>query len=363
MVSGAGLWPLLAVLASSADEPGRSELADAVGVPADECMEAARQALKAIGDLEGVDAALGVWANVAAQVNPDWTAQLPPANVGELTGEPAVDQPKLDAWARENTRGLIDRFPVDADPDTMLTLASALAVRTTWARKFSDENLVPKSGPWAKERLAGLSRTWQELDDVRVATTPAGPLTQTRVEGDNGLDVHLVLGDEDRRSSEVLPAAMAVLAGEHEARGGTELLESDATPSAPGLTVVPAQRRSVSVTAVRFTVRSDHDLLAHASLFGLDTVRRDDRGHFARIGPVPLRVDQARQSAVAVFSATGFEAAAVTAIGMRMVSMPVRKERGLRVTYDRPFGFLAVHRATGLVLFAGWVESAEPAKR
>ncbi|NED99073.1 serpin family protein [Phytoactinopolyspora halotolerans] len=366
VVSGAGAWPLLAVLASSADEPGRSELAQAVGLPADQCMEAARAVLKLIGGADGVDAALGLWAHAAAQIDPDWAAQLPVAGVGELTGDAAVDQPKLDAWARENTRDLIERFPVDTDPDMMLMLASALAVRTEWTRRFSDEHLVPRSGPWAKQRIAGLTRSWPELDDVVVARTEAaGPLTLTRVEGDNGIDVHLVLGDEQRTGHEVLPAAIDALAGELELTAGSSLLEAadaGARP-APGLEVVPAQKRGVSMTTVRFTVRSDHDLMAHAALFGLDTVRRRDKGHFSRIGPVPLHVDQARQSAVAIFSATGFEAAAVTAIGMRMVSMPMRKERGLQVTYDRPFGFLAVHRDSGLVLFAGWVQTAEPARR
>jgi hypothetical protein len=29
------------------------------------------------------------------------------------------------------------------------------------------------------------------------------------------------------------------------------------------------------------------------------------------------------------------------------------------VVFDQPFGFLAVHRPTGLVLIAGWVAQAE----
>ncbi|MGH8828633.1 MAG: serpin family protein, partial [Jiangellaceae bacterium] len=41
VLSGAGVWPLLAVLAASADEPGRGELSAAVGVPADTAMAAA----------------------------------------------------------------------------------------------------------------------------------------------------------------------------------------------------------------------------------------------------------------------------------------------------------------------------------
>lgn len=360
VLSGAGLWPLLAVLASSADEPGRGELAGAVGVDADQCMDAAREVLKMIGDADGVDAALGVWAQETARVSPDWAAQLPPAGFGQLTGDPRVDQPKLDAWAREQTGGLVERFPVGTDPDLMLILATAVALRTSWTRTFTDEPLSPKRGPWARRRLAGLQRTTPGVDDLRTAQTPAGALTLTRIEGDNGLDVHLVLGEDTRRAGEVVPAAIQVLAGTHEVQTGSTLLEDDSAPDAPGVAVVRSQRPSLAVRTVRFTVRSEHDLLQQARLFGLATVCRPGRGHFSRIGSVPLRVDQAVQAAVAVFSATGFEAAAVTAVGLRAVSMPVLNARGLQVTYDRPFGFVAVHRATGLVLFAGWVGTAEP---
>ncbi|WP_051426499.1 serpin family protein [Jiangella gansuensis] len=364
VVSGAGLWPLLAILAASADEPGRDELADAVGLPADEAMDAARDLLKALADLDGVEAALGLWAQAAAHVRQEWRDTLPPGSYGELAGDAAIDQPMLDAWASERTGGLIERFPVRTGPELMLTLATALALRTTWERKFTDERLVPSAGAWSGRPLAGLKRTGPDLDDLRLATTTAGPLTVTRIAGTNGLDVHLVLGEDSRVGADLLAAALPLVTGTEsgEVRTGGELLAGDGDGAGsgwPGVAVVSAQRPSLAVTTARFTVRSDHDLMENAAVFGLRTVSGTDRGHFPAIGPVPLRVDQARQSAVAVFSATGFEAAAVTAIGLRTVSMPVHNSRGLAVSYDRPFGFLATHRDSGLVLFAGWVDEPD----
>ncbi|PZF79923.1 serpin family protein [Jiangella anatolica] len=359
VLSGAGLWPLLAVLASSADGPGRAELAGAVGLSADESMDAARDVLKALADLDGVDAALGLWAQQAAQVRPEWRDTLPAGTFGELTGDSGVDQPVLDAWARERTHGLIERFPVQAGPELMLTLATALALRTTWQRTFSDESWRVTEGAWAGRRLAGLQRTTPDADDLRVADTDAGPVTLTRVSGDNGLDVHLVLGAPDAASGELLAAAVPLLAGDAGVTGGAALLESGDVDPWPGVTTVSAQRPGLVLKTARFTVRSQHDLLRHADVFGLRTVSRPDRGHFPAIGPVPLRVDQAKQAAVAIFSAVGFEAAAVTAIGLRAVSMPVHNARAIAVGYDRPFGFLAVHRDSGLVLFAGWVDAPD----
>ncbi|NED56424.1 hypothetical protein G3I24_36765, partial [Micromonospora aurantiaca] len=61
-----------------------------------------------------------------------WRAALP-----EDTERGALpDQAALDAWARERTGGLIDRFPVDVTPDTLLVLANALATRVSWADPF-----------------------------------------------------------------------------------------------------------------------------------------------------------------------------------------------------------------------------------
>lgn len=359
VLSGAGLWPLLAVLAASADEPGRAELAAAVGLSADESMDAARDVLKALADLDGVDAALGLWAQQAARVRPEWRDTLPSGTFGELTGEAGVDQPVLDAWARDRTHGLIERFPVQAGPELMLTLATALALRTTWQRKFSDESWRVSEGAWAGRRLAGLERTTPDADDLRVADSAAGPLTLTRVAGDNGLDVHLVLGEDGRPSGDVLADAVPLLAADAAVTDGAALLESGDVERWPGVSTVSASRPGLVLKTARFTVRSLHDLLEQADVFGLRAVSSGDRDHFPAIGPVPLRVDQARQAAVAIFSATGFEAAAVTAIGLRAVSMPVHRAQALAVSYDRPFGFLAVHRESGLVLFAGWVDAPE----
>ncbi|MBB5786873.1 serpin family protein [Jiangella mangrovi] len=364
VLSGAGLWPLLAVLAWSADEPGRGELAGAVGLPADECMDAARDLLKEVDDLDGVDAALGLWAQEAAHVRPEWRDTLPAGTFGELTGDASTDQPKLDAWANERTHGLIERFPVQAGPELMLTLATALALRTTWERKFSDEPWQVADGVWSGRRLAGLSRTTPEAGDLRVTDSAAGPLTLTRVAGDNGLDVHLVLGSPEAAAGDVLAAAVPLVgpgsgSGSDGLVDGAALLESGEVSPWPGVSTVSAPRPGLVLKTPRFRVSSLHDLLRQAEVFGLRTVASGERGHFPAIGPVPLRVDQARQAAVAIFSATGFEAAAVTAIGLRTVSLPVHSSRAVAVSYDRPFGFLATHRSSGLVLFAGWVDSPD----
>jgi serine protease inhibitor len=73
------------------------------------------------------------------------------------------------------------------------------------------------------------------------------------------------------------------------------------------------------------------------------------------LSPQPLAVGQARQSVMARFSATGFEAAAVTAMAMAPGSAPTPGAKSLLVSLEQPFGFIAVHRPTGTPVVAGWV--------
>lgn len=118
---------------------------------------------------------------------------------------------------------------------------------------------------------------------------------------------------------------------------------------------------SLRIQLPPFEIRSAHDLLTAPELFGLRTATDPRTGHFPAMSDTPLRIDQAAQHARARFTREGFEAAAVTAFGMvRAVAMHRPHDTiELSATFDRPFGFLAVHRPTGLVVVAGWV--AEPA--
>jgi serine protease inhibitor len=63
-------------------------------------------------------------------------------------------------------------------------------------------------------------------------------------------------------------------------------------------------------------------------------------------------------------AALGFRAAAVTASGAVGASGAMSALRHVvttvNVTFDRPFGFLALHRTSRLVLAAGWVTDPEP---
>ncbi|MEJ8670966.1 serpin family protein [Streptomyces sp. MS1.AVA.1] len=133
--------------------PARTELADAVGLPADEAAGAARELLGAMRAMRGLDSALGLWTKRTLELRERWEAGLPAEAHGVLTGNVEADKAALDAWAVKRTGGLIEKMPVRLDVDTEMVVASALALRTEWLRRFRDWPTTPEAGPGVTVRI------------------------------------------------------------------------------------------------------------------------------------------------------------------------------------------------------------------
>ncbi|MEV0411296.1 serpin family protein [Streptomyces sp. NPDC050448] len=364
ILTAAGVWPLLAFLADGAGGPARTELAEALGIPADAATETARELLTDLAGVRGLQAATGLWTRPELPLHAPWLTALPGGTHGTLTGDEATDRKALDGWAEQQTGGLIERMPVDLTNDTLMVLASALALRLKWIQPFWPGIVEPSEGPWAGRSALGLRRSTSLLDRARVAQTPAGPVTLLEVVGDGGVDVHLVLGESTTCPGQVLAAGIAAVTRAVPSTGASLL--PGGTPG-PGLRIGTVRsadpEASLFIKTVAFDVRADHDLLDHALLFGLHTATNTGSGHFPGISSEPLAIGSARQSAMARFRAEGFDAAAVTAVaavaGCALPRLRYRV-RQAAVSFDRPFGFLAVHRTSRLVLAAGWVADPLP---
>ncbi|MFI5859860.1 serpin family protein [Streptomyces sp. NPDC051546] len=357
--TAAGVWPLLALLADGAGGPARTELAEALGIPADTAAAAARDLLASLDGVRDLRAATGLWTRRDLPLEAAWSDRLPAGTRGTLTGDEDTDRKALDAWAADRTGGLVERMPVPVGEGTHFVLASALTLRTRWIQPFHAWPTEIGEGPWAGQEVQGLSRSTALLDRVRVARAPGGPVTLLEVVGDGGVDVHLVLGEPQALPGRTLQAGIAAVTWEVPSTGASLLPEGS---PGPGLHIrsVRSERREhrLDIHTVAFEVRADHDLLSRAGLFGLESASDTRTGHFPGISGEPLAVGAARQSAVARFHAEGFEAAAVTAIGMPggcAVPRPRYRVRQAEVAFRRPFGFLTVHRTSRLVLAAGWV--------
>ena len=136
VLSGAGAYPLLALLARHAAGPARDELSAVApdATPYD------------LATSPTTRLALGFWARRELRLNPAWLRAVPASMRGELTGDRAVDQPVLDRWASTHTDGQIQKMPITVTPDTALVLASALSVLTAWAAPFQEGWCEPRQG-------------------------------------------------------------------------------------------------------------------------------------------------------------------------------------------------------------------------
>ncbi|WP_406231090.1 serpin family protein [Nocardia sp. NBC_01009] len=351
VVSGAGVWPLLALLAAAAEGAARSELETAIGVSAEVATTAALDLLHTLADAEDVSAALGLWVRDDLPLHENWTRRLPTGTIDRL-GEQQV----LDEWARRHTGGLIEKFPLRIERDTVLVLATALAAKTTWEAPFTATELAPETGPWQGRRGPGLQRVTNRLTDAAILEG-SQPVTRVVVTGTADVDVHLLLGAAT--PGDVIATGLGAMTGAVPIR--TDL---PAGTTGPGLAVRTHTGRSrrdlLEVRLPPFEIRSTHNLRAQPELFGLTAATDSTHGHFPDISPDPLYVAQGAQEVLARFTRTGFEAAAITAITMARAAalLPERLVTTISVAFDHPFGFIAVHRPTGLAVVAGWV--AEP---
>ncbi|MFC9997371.1 serpin family protein [Nocardia sp. NPDC127526] len=352
VLSGAGLWPLLALLASAADDAAKSELTAAIGRPAASAQAEAIELLDIIDHADAASAALALWLRPGLTLaDPSWSAALPDGTVETLTG-----QSQVDSWVAEHTRGLIKQLPLQLSAEDMLVLATALAVKTRWT-KFFEPTRHKATGSWAGHP-DWLTRTTTDLDAVTVLNGE-NPVTRVIVAGRDDIDVHLLLGTPDSQPGAILDQGVAALVN---AIPTTTAANLPVGATGNGFTIrsVDGAKDTLRLTLPPFKIRAAHDLLASAPLFGLKSAADPRAGQFPTLDK-DLFVSAGSQDVIAEFSAEGFEAAAVTTFAMQVAALlhpPETKSRRLELTLDRPFAFLAVHRPTGLVLVAGWV--AEP---
>jgi serine protease inhibitor len=307
-----------------------------------------------LASTSGLTAAAGFWVHREVAIQPRYAAALPQFTIDALPSDRAV----LDRWANDHTAGLVPKFPVDVHADTRLVAATALAAIADWPQPFT--------GGTQRWSVDGRSRPWLsragDVDDVALLTSDRLTLSRVVCRTAAQFDVHLVAGAPDDAPSEVLVTAVAALDGDVAIKRGRELRIGDR-----GGCLTVERNRSMGadphlqLSLPAFEVASEHDLLREADLFGLVAAQDRARGHFPGLSTYPLAVDQAAQSAVASFSATGFKAAAVTAVAMvRAAGVMTGQVTVVRAHFDRPFGFVVVERAHDLALFAGWIDDPVP---
>jgi len=368
-----GAWLLLALCAQASDGETRRILNATLGTDPGAGAELASALLASPHPLVPVGAAVWHGQSGISEALSRWMAGLPP----EVDRGPLVSQAELDAWARRHTSGLIERFPLD-DPSIWLLVATVLATRVSWERPFdlAPARALGPSSPWA-DRLSQVLRTpdGPGHDQFVAATGAAGDVAVHTARARGGLLVTSVAAAPDVPVADVLGAAYdlapALATGGPVSRrslfdlplgDGPQWVISERTETARG--PAPPQERCAAVLPA-WSAQSQHNLAEPGLGFTA-----------AAAALAPGEPWQARQSAMARYGRVGFEAAAVSAVGVALAMTTPRQilVRSAELRFGHPYAVVAVtvdppgtaaagHRSPwhGLPVFSAWVADPEDA--
>jgi hypothetical protein len=302
--------------------------------------------------------AIALWVSSADRTAPllEWSSSLPP----EVEHGPIPSQTEADAWAYSHTLGLIDQFPVAISELTRLVLASALATKVSWQEPLE---VVPATGhvrdssPWAGRVQNVLLDRSPIVPPMLAMTEAAGVVAVHFAVATEDLAVLSLAADPSLDRGVVFEAAyeIAQRCRHDELKGARcslfDLSLGDGHSWEITERAVPSQsagehsERIESVALAAWSVKGELDLLTGG--FGIEPAVD---ALLSLIGPNPGDVIEAKQSAVASYTPTGFAAAAVTAIAIARAGISPQVEmgleRGARVVFDHPYAAIALAGTT-----------------
>ena len=369
VASPLGAWLLLALVAAADEAGGPADptqtaaadagpttgaeaeaagaLAEALGMPTATVARHARELLD--HPHPAIAAATAAWTRDAPPAAARWLAALP----ASVERGPVPSQDAADAWARRHTLDMIDRFPLTLDHTVLCVLANALATRISWTHPFTTTGSDAFRSEW-RARVATVLRTPDRGHACTIARHPAaGEIGIHRAHAE-GLAVTSVI------AAPHVPADAVVAAAHDAARDRVEHLSLADLPlgDGPAWTVTESTGTGDRVRAVlpAWSATSEHDLRAPSFGFA---------GAAAVLGRLfGAAAWDARQAATARYHREGFEAAAVTAVAVRMSFRPPGKRREAELRFDRPYAVVATATGdgpwAGLPVFSAWVTDPEP---
>jgi len=349
VVSALGAWLLVALCAPLAETEARAELAEVLGADPMEAAQFATELLSQPHPMVAAGAGLWVAPAVTTPVMERWRDGLPPrVTTGDIPTQEAID-----AWANEHTLGLIDRFPVQIDPDLVCLLATALATKVSWDVPFElvDAAALAPS-PWA----ASLNRVLRSpRRDPRhrqyVAESDRAGTVGVHLAGARGglLVGSVIAADPEVPAADVLAAAHSIVTTEARAPNSVARRSLFDLPLGHGaiwsiteeeVETKANDGREEVVTSVlpAWTAETTVDLAGDD--LGLPTAARVIK---QALGLTNLTYE-AKQVALARYTAVGFEAAAVTVLAIATSAPRLRPghRREATLRFGHPFAVVAV---------------------
>ena len=234
----------------------------------------------------------------------------------------------INNWCSENTEGKITEILDRLDPSNVMVLINALYFNAPWENEFdpamTSEQTFYGLSKESKVKLMGQKAflPYAEMNGFQMIQLPYEGMRYS---------MYVILPPEGSDLNKLIPKA-------------TETVFNSAVDA--------LQMQEVRIFLPRFKVETSMLLNKPLQNMGIRTAFTSaaDFSGIAEMGPLVL--DQVKQKCYVDVSEKGTEAAAVTAVQIRLTSVrPVLKLPVMRV--DRPFIFLIADGETQNILFAG----------
>jgi len=278
-----------------------------------------------------------VWVQSGVPVRPEFTARLSEAAAtfadADFTGAPEAARNEINRVIAEQTAGRITGLLPSGSIGslTRLVLANAMYLKAAWLQPF----------PAAQTCDAPFYPEGQDRPDVTVQMM-RGTAARAYVQGDGYQAVLLPYTGGSLAMAVLLPdGPLAALRPALAARG-------------LGSVLAGTSRYEVTLSLPRFRVEAAFDLIPALRQLGVNEAFSDEADFSGITEAEPLQISTVAHKAYVNVDEHGTEAAAATAVGIRMTAA-FRSPPPVTMIVDRPFLFVIVHTATGLPLFAGQV--------
>jgi len=235
----------------------------------------------------------------------------------------------INDWVKTATNNRIEKIVDQLNSDLVMLLVNAIYFKGDWRTGFdrshtSSASFTPASG--AAISVPMMRRT--------------GVMRAAKVDGRTMVD--LGYGGDAFSMTVVLPR-----------EGETaDAMVASLTPSSLETAVSALHTQEVELTLPRFKISWEDTLNDALKAMGMPTAFIPREADFSRLSPTmgrELYISFVKQKTFVDVNEEGTEAAAVTGVGVGVVSLPQR----LVVRVDRPFVFLIRERLSGTILFMG----------
>ena len=276
--------------------------------------------------------------------------------VGEIQIK-TPDAEELDAWTKENSLGLMEKFPLEIQPDNFVSLfATMLATKIDWETPFEVFPNTVMVEQWKQEKFLQEPNT--SGDNISFYEDETGLYAiHEAANADTSLSVLSVIAvDPETPEADVMAVARKAAS------------EDIANVSYRSLDILTDTLR---VEDIRTAAKKD-TFVTSLPAWKTDNLYRISESETLAFVDVADRFNDfdmfmtAVQVSVAEYNRTGFEAAALTTmlIGVRSVPAMSMKKRVI-LNFNHPYAVVAVVRTgtwDGVPVFDGWISEATEVK-